>query len=350
LAKLSPEFKIGSLVLAGLVLLILGINYLKGFNPFAPSTRYYARYAKIDGLSVSNPVLVNGFKVGQVTSVKFSEQGDGTLIVAFDIEETGLRITEDAKARIFSSDLFGTKAIELIAGTSNKLAAPGDTLTSETEVGIAEAVRIELMPLKNKTDQLIESVDDILTNFKAVFEDDAVQGLPTAFASLQRTITTLEHTSRQLDGMVTENRSAVASVMRNVNEITTTLKDNDAAISNVIRNFSDVSDSLAAINFAATIGRADAALASVADISARIQRGEGSLGELLASDSLHDGLVETNRQLQFLVNDLYLNPWRYVKVSVFGKKDEKKLSEAEEERLRNMIDQQLDARAPKNQP
>jgi phospholipid/cholesterol/gamma-HCH transport system substrate-binding protein len=150
--------------------------------------------------------------------------------------------------------------------------------------------------------------------------------------------------------MVTENRSAVASVMRNVNEITSTLKENDAAIGNVIRNFSDVSDSLAAINFAATIGRADAALASVADISARVQRGEGSLGELLASDSLHDGLVETNRQLQFLVNDLYLNPWRYVKVSVFGKKDEKKLSEAEEERLRNMIDQQLDARAPKNQP
>jgi phospholipid/cholesterol/gamma-HCH transport system substrate-binding protein len=136
--------------------------------------------------------------------------------------------------------------------------------------------------------------------------------------------------------------------MRNVNEITTTLKENDAAITNVISNFSSISDSLAAINFATTIARADAALASVADISARVQRGEGSLGALLASDSLHDGLVETNRQLQFLVNDLYMNPWRYVKVSVFGKKDEKKLSEAEEERLRTLIDAQLDARDPNN--
>lgn len=330
------------------MLLIFGVNYLKGFNPFAPSTRYYARYAKIDGLAVSNPVLVNGFKVGQVTSVKFSDQGDGTLIVAFDIEEEGLRIVKDAKARIFSSDLFGTKAIELIAGTSAELAAAGDTLQSETEVGIAEAVRIELMPLKNKTDQLIESVDEILTNFKAVFEDQAVQGLPTAFASLQRTITTLEHTTKQLDGMVTENRAMVSSVMRNVNEITTTLKDNDAAIANVIQNFSQVSDSLAALNFAQTIARADAALASVADISARVQRGEGSLGALLASDSLHNGLVETNRQLQFLVNDLYMNPWRYVKVSVFGKKDEKKISKAEEERLRKLIDAELDARDPNN--
>jgi phospholipid/cholesterol/gamma-HCH transport system substrate-binding protein len=348
LAKLSPEFKIGTVVLGGLVLLVLGVNYLKGFNPFGSSTRYYASYQKIDGLAKSNPVLVNGFKVGQVTSVKFSESGDGTLIVAFDIEEDGLRIVKDTKARIFSSDLFGTKAIELIAGASTELAVAGDTLLSETEVGIAEAVRIELMPLKNKTDQLIESVDEILTNFKAVFEDDAVQGLPVAFASLQRTITTLEHTTKQLDGMVTENRSAVASVMRNVNEITTTLKENDAAITNVISNFSSISDSLAAINFATTIARADAALASVADVSARVQRGEGSLGALLASDSLHDGLVETNRQLQFLVNDLYMNPWRYVKVSVFGKKDEKKLSEAEEERLRTLIDAQLDARDPNN--
>ena len=348
MAKLSPEFKIGTVVLGGLVLLVLGVNYLKGFNPFGSSTRYYAAYQKIDGLAISNPVLVNGFKVGQVTSVKFSESGDGTLIVAFDIEEDGLRIVKDTKARIFSSDLFGTKAIELIAGASTELAVAGDTLLSETEVGIAEAVRIELMPLKNKTDQLIESVDEILTNFKAVFEDDAVQGLPVAFASFQRTITTLEHTTKQLDGMVTENRSAVASVMRNVNEITTTLKENDAAITNVISNFSSISDSLAAINFATTIARADAALASVADISARVQRGEGSLGALLASDSLHDGLVETNRQLQFLVNDLYMNPWRYVKVSVFGKKDEKKLSEAEEERLRTLIDAQLDARDPNN--
>ena len=136
----SKEFRIGALVIAGLILLVLGVNYLKGFNPFSPSNTYYAHYEKIDGLAVSNPVLVNGFKVGQVTQVQFAAEGDGSLIVGFDIEESALQLTRDAKAKIISSDLFGTKAIDLIAGTSGEAAQPGDTLLSDLEVGLADAV------------------------------------------------------------------------------------------------------------------------------------------------------------------------------------------------------------------
>ena len=172
----SKEFRIGALVIAGLILLVLGVNYLKGFNPFSPSNTYYAHYEKIDGLAVSNPVLVNGFKVGQVTQVRFADEGDGSLLVGFDIEESALLLTKDATAKIISSDLFGTKAINLIAGTSSEAAQPGDTLLSDLEVGLADAVRIELIPLKNKTDQLIDGVDDILENLKAVFEADATLG------------------------------------------------------------------------------------------------------------------------------------------------------------------------------
>ena len=113
------------MVIAGLILLVLGVNYLKGFNPFSPSNTYYAHYEKIDGLAVSNPVLVNGFKVGQVTEVKFTDEGDGSLLVGFDIEESALLLTKDATAKIISSDLFGTKAINLIAGTGNEAAQPG---------------------------------------------------------------------------------------------------------------------------------------------------------------------------------------------------------------------------------
>ena len=118
----SKEFRIGALVIAGLILLVLGVNYLKGFNPFSPSNTYYAHYEKIDGLAVSNPVLVNGFKVGQVTQVQFADEGDGSLLVGFDIEESALLLTKDATAKIISSDLFGTKAINLIAGTSSEAA------------------------------------------------------------------------------------------------------------------------------------------------------------------------------------------------------------------------------------
>jgi phospholipid/cholesterol/gamma-HCH transport system substrate-binding protein len=345
---LSKEFRIGVRVTAGLILFVLGVNYLKGSNPFKPSNSYFAKYDAIDGLAVSNPVLVNGFKVGQVSKVEFSEVGDGTLLVAFDIEQSNLKLPDDTRARIFSSDLFGTKAINLIAGDSPNLAVPGDTLISDLEVGIAEAVRIELMPLKNKTDQLIDGVDDILENLKAVFEADATLGLPTAFESIQRTVESLEQTSLQLDAMVAENRETLSSIMTNVDGITANFRNHNDELANVMENFSDISDSLAAVNFAATINRADRSLAHVETITRKIAEGEGSLGKLVNSDSLHDDLMATNQELQYLINDLYLNPWRYVRVSVFGKKQEKNLSKKELKRLRKLIQDELEAQEDDN--
>ena len=290
-------------------------------------------------------MLVNGFKVGQVTQVKFSESGNGSLIVSFDIEESALQLNRDTKAKITSNDLFGTKAIDLIYGTSEELAQPGDTLLSELEVGIAEAVRIELMPLKTKTDQLIDGVDDILENLKAVFEADATLGLPTAFESIQRTVESLEQTSLKLDAMVAENRSTLQNIFKNVDGITSNLKNHNDDLSNVMENFSEISDSLAASNFAQTIHRANSALTQVDEITRKINNGEGSLGQLVNSDSLHNGLVATNLELQYLINDLYLNPWRYVRVSVFGKKQEKSLSNKELKKLRDIIDEELDKRS-----
>ena len=193
------EIKIGVLVLLGGILLVLGVNYLKGFDPFGNGRAFNAVYDRIDGLAVSNPVVVNGFKVGQVSAIDFDARGNGALMVTFIIEQPNLQLPDDTKARIVSNDLFGTKAIDLIAGRSRGLAQPGDTLPSEIEMGIAESVKQELIPLRQRTDQLIAGVDEILLNLQTVFQDSATQGLPKAFESIQRTMENLENTSRTLD-------------------------------------------------------------------------------------------------------------------------------------------------------
>jgi len=158
----------------------------------------------------------------------------------------------------------------------------------------------------------------------------------------------LEQTSLKLDAMVAENRTTLASILKNVDGITSNLKNHNDELSNVMENFSEISDSLAAVNFAETIHRANSALTQVDEITRKINNGEGSLGQLVNSDSLHAGLVATNQELQYLINDLYLNPWRYVRVSVFGKKQEKTLSKKELQRLRKLIDEEIDLRSPEN--
>ena len=339
------EFKVGVLVVLGGVLLVLGVDYLKGFNPLGNGREFHAIYDRIDGLAASNPVIVNGFKVGQVSNIDFDRSGQGALHVTFLIEQPNLQLTGGTVARIVSNDLFGTKAIDLIPGRGTELAQPGDTLQAEIEMGIAESVKKELLPLRQKTDQLIAGVDEILINLQTVFQDSATQGLPKAFESIQRTMENLESTSRTLDLTVEENRTALNGIVNNMEELTGFINDQQGNLSNAIGNFSQISDSLAALELASTLRRADATIAELNRILEGLNAGEGSLGKLLKSDSLHDGLVATNKELQYLLNDLYLNPQRYVRVSVFGGKEKRKLSEKELERLQRLIDAELEERA-----
>jgi phospholipid/cholesterol/gamma-HCH transport system substrate-binding protein len=338
------EIKIGILVLLGAGLLVLGVNYLKGLNPFGGGREFHAIYKNIDGLAISNPVVVNGFQVGQVSGIEFAASGSGALHVTFVIEQPNLHVTKDSKARIYSNDLFGTKAIELVAGRSADLASTGDTLSAEIEMNITEAVKMELIPLRNKTDQLIAGVDEILENLQTVFQDSATQGLPKAFESIQRTMENLESTSATLDLTVDENRAALKGIVSNMEQLTGFVNSQQGALSNALGNFSQISDSLADLQLSTTLRKADASITELNRLLEGLNNGDGTVGALLQNDSLHNGLLATNREVQTLINDFYLNPQRYVRVSVFGRKESRKMSEKELERLQRLIQTELDER------
>ncbi len=329
----SQEFKIGTLMILGVVLLITGLNYLKGFNPLSKQIHLFAVYDRIEGLAVSNPVLVNGFKVGQVTNV--------TLLVEFTIEESNLKIPIDSDAKIYSSDLFGTKAIKIEPGITDIYIQDGDTLLSSVEMDITAAVKKELEPLRRKTEELIKGVDDILLNMKAVFEDDATQGLPSAFESMQRTLRTLENTAENLDGLVEENKIIFTRVMSNVDALALNLSNNNKKITNIISNFSDLSDSLVKVDIATTMAKADRAMEEITVMTKRVNNGEGTLGKLMVDDSLYNGLVESNIEIQELLDDLQLNPWKYVRVSLFGRKQDAKMSRGDIKRMEKMIREEI---------
>ncbi len=328
-------------MIIGVVLLVTGVNYLKGFNPLSKQTHLFAVYERIEGLSVSNPVLVNGFKVGQVTKVNFLEEGDGELLVEFTIEESSLKVPIDSEAKIYSSDLFGTKAIKIEPGIAQTYIQDGDTLLSSVEMDITAAVRKELEPLRRKTEELIKGVDDILINMKAVFEDDATQGLPSAFESMQRTLRTIENTAENFDALVENNAIVLTRIMTNVDALALNLSKNNKNINNIISNFSNLSDSLANVDITRTMSKAEKAMDEITVITSRVNRGEGTLGKLMVDDSLYNGLVESNIEIQELLDDLQLNPWKYVRVSLFGRKQSAKMSKGDVKRMEKMIREEM---------
>jgi phospholipid/cholesterol/gamma-HCH transport system substrate-binding protein len=342
-STLRPEFKVGVLVVSGIVLLVLGVNYLKGFNPFARSNTYYAVYEDVRGLSVSNPVLVNGFQVGQIRRVEFVPGGYGELLVEFTVEETQLFIPNNSVAMIHSSDLFGTKAIRIEFGDSPELAVSGDTLVPNVEDDIAAQVQKQIEPLQRKTTDLIKGVDVIIENIQSIFESDATNQLPEALESVKRTLESLERTAANLDSTVAENRSNFGRVMGNVRSLTTTLNNSGEDLQNTLANLSDFSDTLSGLDLGTTMRKANEVLADLETVTSQVASGEGSLGKLVMEDSLHDELVATNVELQLLLDDLQMHPWKYVQVNLIGRKQKSEWSKKDLQRLEQLIDERVNS-------
>src|SRR3569833_3438826 len=94
--KISYETKIGVLTTLAVAVLILCYSYLKGDDVFSSSNRFYAIYNSVEGLSVSKPVLVNGFPIGHVSKMK--QQQDGRTTVEFKIDPQ-YNVPDNTRAR-----------------------------------------------------------------------------------------------------------------------------------------------------------------------------------------------------------------------------------------------------------
>jgi len=341
--KITREVKVGFLVLVGIALLYVGVNYLKGISVFSDSRIYYCVYDRIDGIQQSNPVVINGFVVGQVRRVSLMSDTSRSLMVEIAIREKNLKIPIDSKARIQSSGLLGSKEIQLFLGRSSQMAESGDTLYTSIEAGLMESVNKEILPLKMKTEQLISDIDSIVTIFQAILDENTRGNLRKSLNSIRGTLQSLETTAFRLDTLVVEEKVKFSSIIGHVEAITGNLEANNEEIANIVQNFSSLSDSLLQSNIRTVIDNASKAMSQVNAITAKINSGEGTMGMLINNDTLYNNLASASEQLDLLLEDLRVNPDRYVRVSVFGGKKEKKvqLSRKDIETLREQLKEDL---------
>lgn len=339
MGKINKEFKIGVTVLASIALLYFGINYLKGINIFQKNESFYAIYKDVKSLTPSSPVMYNGLKVGLVKRVSIDAKDRDKMIVEFIIRDSELQIPIHSIAEI-ETQILGATIINLKLGKSDQYSSPGDTIGSALTLGLQE----QFEPLKNKTEELISSIDGVITNLNSIFDKEITDGLPASFKSLQNTLKSLEGTTGDLNNMIVENRPKFYSVMTSADSLMLTIASNRSRINIIMENFESISDSIAKANIAETISNVNHAVAGFASILDEIENGNGSITKLLKTDSLHTELVETNEALQVLLDDFKVNPGRYVNVSVFGKRQRTKYSKKEEEQLRELIDEEFTKR------
>ena len=84
---------IGISAIVALIILIVGVNFLKGINLFHTSNYYFVSYESVTGLNISAPVTANGFKVGQVREMKYEYDNPGHIKVELALDPA-LKIPE----------------------------------------------------------------------------------------------------------------------------------------------------------------------------------------------------------------------------------------------------------------
>jgi phospholipid/cholesterol/gamma-HCH transport system substrate-binding protein len=339
--KVSREFLIGVLVVVAVSLLYIGVNYLKGVNLFLKQQKFYAKYTNAAGLTASNAVILNGFKIGIVKDVHMNENGDGTIIAEVVINDSKLKVPEDTRLEIFDADLFGGKAIQIILGKSSTLAQNKDTLAADISLGLTETIKQEIEPLKKKTSQLFAGVDSVINNLNLVLSSAQTGSIGDIFISLKTTMKNLEVTSTRLNTVIDGNSGKLTAIFDNVTSITENLKNNNAGLTNSIKNIELMTDSLAKLQLSSTLKKVDNALGDFNMITEKINSGKGTLGQLVNNDSLHTELVSASHSLDLLLNEMRIHPKKFLSFSLIERKDKEEFSKKELEQMRLEIDEAI---------
>ena len=307
---MNKELKIGLLAVVAIIFLVFGVNYLKGINILNDNRNFYAVYKNIGGLQVGSPVMVNGYKVGLVSNVDLLIENNQQLLVTISIEKE-FSIPSNTVCKIVNQDLMGTKGISLVLGDATNFLSVGDTLNGGIEGTLQDEVNAQILPLKNKAEQLIGSMDSVMMIVTAVLNKDTRESLRNSLQSLDKTFSLMSETMIKVDSMVAVNDERITKVISNLASITSNLESSNGEIKNILTNFSTLSDSLAKADIAT-------ALENVSDITAKINNGEGSIGLLLKDDKIYANFEKSTRELAELLEDIKRHPSRYVNFSIIG--------------------------------
>jgi phospholipid/cholesterol/gamma-HCH transport system substrate-binding protein len=318
---IKKEVKTGILAVVALGMMIYGLNFLKGINMFSKTKKVYAVYTDVQGIVPANPVMVNGFRVGQVNDIEIRPDATGKIVITMLITNTDVKIPKNSVAKIFSDGLLGSKAITLDLGNSADYIKDGDTLKSSVEESLKDQVSQQVLPLKAKAEELISSIDSTVAIVQGIFNLKTRNNLSQSIESINISLKNLSSTTGSLDDLMTTQKKTIADILGKIDEIAGALAKNSKQLGNAINNFSTISDSLAKANLKGTINNADSALYYTAQLLEKINKGKGSLGMLANDSTLYKRLSGASDNLGKLLEDMRLHPQRYVHFSLFGKKD-----------------------------
>ena len=303
--KRSKEVKTAVLALGTILLFIFGYSFLKGTNILDKDSTFFVTYDNVEGLAKASPVTINGLLVGKVKDITFLNN-QGKLLVSFSITESDFEFSKNSLVRIYSSGLLGGKSLGLYPEYDpENRAVSGDTLVGSVEDDMLVAVTKALGPLEDKVNNTLVTLDVLLHSITDILDPKTRANLQKSIANLHTTMESLNGASSSLNGLLKENKTSLNNTFANLENMTT--------------NFNSLSDSLSKLETGKLFSELQNVVTRFDTITSALEKGEGSMGKLLTDEQLYENLKGASKQLDELLEDVKLNPKRYLHISVFGK-------------------------------
>lgn len=306
---MKTEFKVGLFGLLVLVILFFGIKFLKGSDIFQKENVYYATYNDVSGMLVSSNVFINGLRVGYVKEITTTNERADNFVIAFTVR-SDIKIPEDSKILLFSSDLLGSKALKLQLGNSSKIISDGDTIKSDKELGMLDNLGASISPMMNNLDSILSSLNNILN----IQNQNSLQN---TIANIETTTARLGNITTNLDNLMSSEKTKLAKIIENTESITSNLKDNNQKLTNIIQNVDNIVDSAAKANIGSTLIETGKSIERLNSVLGVIEKGKGNVGLLINDEELYKSLDNSAKNLNKLIEDIKENPKKYINVSVF---------------------------------
>lgn len=294
----TKEFIIGLSVIVAILVLIFGIDYLKGINMLSPANFYYVYYDNVSGLEVSAPVSIDGYKVGQVREITYDYENPGKIKVLLAVDKK-LRIPENSYA-IMSATLMSGSIIDIKMGDSKKMLEVGSTLQTKSVPGLMDALSQDIMP---SVATILPRVDTLLYNLNVLVSD------PALVQSIRRLDGISGHLLAAADGLNATMNRDVPGLMTNARSITT-------KIDTVSANLVGLSYNLKQLPLSTTIDNVNQITANLQRFSDQLNNQKSTLGQLTTNDELYQQLNRVTANIDSLIVDIKKNPKRYISIKL----------------------------------
>lgn len=292
------EIKVGILTLLGLFIGWFGFNYLKGNSIFSKGLTFYSLYQDVEGLHVGSKVVLNGYPIGKVVTIKFLGGGSGRLVAEYVVTDESIEVSKNTVAQILSTDLFGSKAINLIIGDAADRAQTGDTLVSKDAEGMMSEINRRIAPYEERAKSMLIRVDTLLQ--------------------------TVQVSLNSINNIMSAEKSNINQISSNLASVTANMKANNDHISGSLENIHILTDSLSKSDVNQILDNANLAVLSMKEAMDKLNNGSGTMGKMMNDSSLYVNLNKSAADLDVLLKDMQENPDRYVHFSIWGGKDKDK--------------------------